>query len=164
MSKKDRYSHLGGDPDDEAVDEETGVDDEADEVAAVDDEADDESADTVDEELDEERATEPEEEVEDDPDDVVTDELEDDRIRVTISDGDDEHEIVLDSEGGVTTDDVVHAVRHAGREETKPKTVWGRWMQMVSSLGKARLAVATVAGVVTVKALTTVARRFRRRD
>jgi hypothetical protein len=158
MSKKDRYSHLGDDADETSDDEVTAVDDEE---TVVDDEAVDESAETVDEELDDEDAGDPDEGVEDDLDDVVTDESEDGTIRVTISDGDTEHEVVLDSEAGVTTDDVVRAVRQAGREDTTPKTVWGRWMQMVSSLGKARLAVATVVGVVAVKALTTVARRFR---
>ncbi|EJN60220.1 hypothetical protein [Halogranum rubrum] len=190
MSKKDRYSHLGGDADEEETSDEpeaeTAVDEEeADEPteeveAEASEEVEAESSEEVETEAEssEEVETEAEstEEVEndspdesasdsvDEPEGEPADELDDGAIRVTISDGDEEREVVIDADEGVTTDDVVHAVQHAGQEAETPKTMWGSWVRMASSLGKARLAAVTVASLLTVKGLTMVVRRFRRRD
>lgn len=166
MSKKDRYSHLGTDTDETSDEPEQAVDEEETEPEdTVDEMPDDEGKDDRDE------ADTSVEAVDVESDDESDDDLDDGTIRVTISDGDNEHEVVIDSEADVTTDDVVHAVQHAGagqadveQAETASKTTVERWVQMVSSLGKARLAAVAVVSLVAVKGLSMVARRLRRRD
>ncbi|SFL09041.1 hypothetical protein SAMN04487950_2392 [Halogranum rubrum] len=178
MSKKDRYSHLGGDADEEETSDEPEAETTVDEEEADEPTQEAEASEEVEAEASEEVETEAEstEEVQNDsPDETASDsvdeperepadELDDGAIRVTISDGDEEHEVVIDADEGVTTDDVVHAVQHAGQEAETPTTMWGSWVRMASSLGKARLAAVTVASLLTVKGLTMVVRRFRRRD
>lgn len=163
MSKKDRYSHLGGDADDEETPDEPAeavADESAEEVEDASEEVEAESTEEVEEDSTDETESDSTDEIEEAP----VDEIDDGGIRVTISDGDDEHEVVIDAEAGVTTDDVVHAVQHAGREEeTRPKTMWGSWIRMSSSVGRARLVALTGVGVVTVKGLTMALRRLRQR-